>query len=80
MKIPAVKQLVETYPVEVLRKAEDDLVEERALEIEVIGEDEGEKLTHIYAAIFILDKMQQDGLDFKTALREYTKKVRESIS
>ena len=80
MKIPAVKQLVETYPVEVLRKAEDDLVEERPLEIEVIGEDEGEKLTHIYAAIFILDKMQQENLDFKTALREYTKKVRESIS
>jgi len=80
MKIPAVKKLVESYTIDVLRKAEEDLVEELELEIEVIGDDEGEKLTHIYAAVFILEYMESEGADFKTALREYTKKVRESIS
>jgi len=34
----------------------------------------------VFAAIFILNHMQDQGTDFKTALREYTKKVRVSIS
>lgn len=80
MKIPAVKKLVETYKVDDLRQAEEALMDEQALQIEVEGEDEGEQLTHIYAAIFILEMMETKGVDFKTALREYTKKVRESIS
>jgi hypothetical protein len=47
---------------------------------EVEGSDEGEKLTHILAAIWILEQMESTRVDFKTALREYTQKVRESIS
>lgn len=80
MKIPVVKKLVENQSMEDLIAAEEALVEEQPLPIEVGGDDEGEKLTHILAAIFILEKMKNEGVDFKSALREYTRRVRESIS
>lgn len=80
MKIPAIKKLVENYSAEQLMAAEEALVEEQPLPIEVEGEDEGEQLTHILAAVYIHDRMDKEGCDFKLALREYTKKVRESIS
>ncbi|MFT4876659.1 MAG: hypothetical protein ACI8S2_001396, partial [Bacteroidia bacterium] len=41
---------------------------------------EGEQLTHIIAAIFIKEHMAEHDSDLKTALREYTVKVRNSIS
>ncbi len=80
MKIPEIKKLVEAYTVAQLRDAEEKLIEEEALEIEVGGEDEGEQLTHIMAAIEILEDMGKTGSDFKTALRTYTKRVRNSIN
>jgi hypothetical protein len=80
MKIPVIKKLVESHSVEELISAEEALVEEQPLPFEVEGDDEGEKLTHILAAIFILEKMKTSNADFKTALREYTRRVRESIS
>ncbi|MGB3183465.1 MAG: hypothetical protein WBB45_18900 [Cyclobacteriaceae bacterium] len=80
MKIPAIKKLVENYSVQELMTAEEDLVEEREPSVEVEGADEGEKLTHVFAAIFIHEKMEKEGKDFKSSLREYTSKVRTSIS
>ncbi|MBJ6117683.1 hypothetical protein JAO76_05750 [Pontibacter sp. BT310] len=80
MKIPAIKKLVETQEVHALMAAEEAIIEEQPLAIEVDGDDEGEQLTHILAAIWILNHMQETGDDFKTSLREYTKKVRVSIS
>ncbi|MCJ8163838.1 hypothetical protein MKJ04_03225 [Pontibacter sp. E15-1] len=80
MKIPAIKKLVEEYSLKELMAAEEAIVEEQQPAIEVAGEDEGEQLTHVLAAVWILNDMQDNGTDFKTALREYTKKVRVSIS
>lgn len=80
MKIPVVKNLVENYTLDSLREAEDALIEEKPLPFDVKGDDEGEKLTHILAAIFILDRMKSEGVEFKDALRDYTRMVRESIS
>ena len=80
MKIPAIKKLVETQEVQALMDAEAAIIDEQPLAIEVDGDDEGEQLTHILAAIWILNHMQESGEDFKTSLREYTKKVRVSIS
>ncbi|MCB0278087.1 MAG: hypothetical protein KDD94_01190 [Calditrichaeota bacterium] len=79
MKINVIKKLSETAQLEDLIKAEEDLLEGRVLEIEVEGEDEGEQLTHVYAAKWILEKVKTDGVDLRTALREYTVKVRKSI-
>lgn len=80
MKIPVIKKLVETLPLDTLRQAEEDLLEERALQVEIGGDDEGEQLTHVFAAIYILEQIEQEGMEFKQALRAYTQKVRTSIS
>lgn len=80
MKIPEIKKLVETYSIEDLTKAEESILEELPVAIEVGGADEGEQLTHIMAAIWILKDMDSAGNDFKTSLRTYTQKVRNSIS
>ncbi|HHG83595.1 MAG TPA: hypothetical protein ENJ82_02500 [Bacteroidetes bacterium] len=82
MKVPEIKKLVENADIDVaiLRQAEDDLMEEKTLSIEVGGEDEGEQLTHILAAIWILEEMEKTGEDFRTTLRAYTSRVRKSIS
>ena len=79
MKIPVVKKLVEQYSIEQLQAADEALADEQTPEIEIAGEDEGEKLTHAFAALWIKERMNE-GLEFKAALREYTSKVRESIN
>ncbi|MGV3588236.1 MAG: DUF6952 family protein [Adhaeribacter sp.] len=80
MKIPAIKKLVETQTIESLRHAEELLLEEQQPSFEIEGTDEGEQLTHVFGAIWILNHMQDHGSDFKTALREFTQKVRVSIN
>ncbi|GAB4328555.1 MAG: hypothetical protein OHK0038_02420 [Flammeovirgaceae bacterium] len=80
MKIPVIKHLVETFSIEDLKKAENLLSEGEKPHILIEGEDEGEQLTHAYAALWIKTKIESEGTDFKTALREYTNRVRKSIS
>lgn len=80
MKIPVIKKLVEEVSIEELQAAEEAILNEETPKVEIKGDDEGEQLTHVFAAIFILQKIKTDGADFKTALREYTQKVRTSIS
>lgn len=80
MKIAAIKKAVETYSLEQLREAEDAILNEIKPLIDIEGVDEGEQLTHAMAAIWVLNEMQDKKMDFNTALREYTKKVRISIS
>ncbi len=79
MKIPAIKRIAEKYTLEELRAAEQALSEEKMPAIEIEGDDEGEKLTHAFAALWIREQMEK-GLDFNQALRDYTQKVRGSIS
>lgn len=80
MKIPVIKQLVETYSKDELIAAEAAIAEEEKPTIDIPGEDEGEQLTHAYAAIQVIQSMEDNNVDFKTALREYTGRVRNSIS
>lgn len=80
MQIAVIKHLSEIYPIEVLQKAEEALLEEQTPEIVVEGKDEGEKLTHVLAAIAILEDVKKNGVDYRTALRNYTQRVRNSIS
>lgn len=72
--------MIGVHDLDVLRKAEQALLEEEALEIEVAGEDEGEQLTHILAVIWIQETMEKEGLDAKAGLRAYMERVRQSIS
>jgi hypothetical protein len=80
MQIPVIKKIVELYTIEQLKVAEENLLNEAPLGIEIEGKDEGEKLTHVLAAIFIKEYMLQHGADYPSALRAYTQKVRSSIS
>lgn len=80
MQVPVIKKLVETYSIEELEEAEEAIVEELKPEIEIEGEDDGEQLTHVMAAVWIMEKMENDQVPFGKAMREYTAKVRESIN
>lgn len=80
MQVAIIKQLAETHTTEALRAAEDALLNEQAPAITVEGKDEGEQLTHVLAAIEIHHDMEKHGIDFRTALRNYTQRVRNSIS
>ncbi len=80
MKIPAIKKLVEQYSIAQLQEAENALLEEEQPTIEVEGDDEGEKLTHILASIYIKNKMEHHATPFTQALRDFSQRVRNSIS
>ncbi len=80
MKIPIIKQLVETYTLEQLTAAETAIAEGETPVIDIIGEDEGEQLTHAYASMFIRKLIDEQGMNFQTAMREYTKMVRETLN
>lgn len=80
MKLPIVKKLVSDYSMEQLEVAENAILEEAAPVIEVEGEDEGEQLTHVMAAIWIKREMETNDLPLNKAMRNYTVKVRKSIS
>lgn len=79
MNIAAIQSLVASVPLVSLQGAATALTEERAPEIDIAGNDEGERLTHVLAAIWILQHMHQTGNDVATSLRAYTRKVRSSI-
>ena len=80
MKIPSIKKLVDQYSLPQLKTAEEAILEEQQPAIEVEGDDEGEQLTHVMAAQFIKEEMEQKGVDYLTALRSYSGRVRNSIS
>ncbi len=80
MHIPSIKKAVEQFTLPELQEAEAALLEEGIPAIAVDGADEGEKLTHIMAAIWIKNEMQEKGIAFTEALRAYTQRVRTSIS
>jgi hypothetical protein len=79
MQIPIIKKLVESYSLIQLKDAEDAMMEEQKPAIEVEGKDEGECLTHVLASIYIKEKMEQ-GTAFNQALRDFSQRVRNSIS
>lgn len=80
MKLPVIKQLVELYTLEQLQKAEEQIFNEEPISIEVLGDDEGEQLTHILGAIDVLERVKNENKDKSTALREFFQRVRNSIS
>ncbi|MCB0734637.1 MAG: hypothetical protein KDC76_08650 [Bacteroidetes bacterium] len=80
MQIPVIKQLSEEFTTDQLVAAEEAILNETQPEIEIPGIDEGEQLTHVLAAIFIQNDMKDGPHDFRQALRNYSQKVRNSIS
>jgi len=81
MKPSEIKRLAETYSAEQLQAAELCILEETALPENLVieGEDDGERLTHISAALFVLGEVAKGAL-IKDAIRAFSARVRESIS
>jgi len=79
MQLPVIRKMVEAYTIEELQAAEAAIYDEKKPDIEIEGEDEGEQLTHIIAALWIKDDMEKNGTELKNSLRAYTQKVRKSI-
>jgi hypothetical protein len=79
MKIASIKMLVNNYSIEQLELAAEEMYNEQPLPFEVEGAHEGEKLTHILAAIEILKDMS-NGNSYQISLRNYAARVRNSIN
>jgi len=81
MNIASVRALVEAQlSAATLRTAEEAMLEGLEPGIDVQGEDEGEQLTHVMAARWVLDHMATTNDDVMTSIRVYTERVRSSIS
>lgn len=80
MKLPAIKSIAEQFTLQQLQLAEDKLLNDETPEINIPGDDEGEQLTHVLAAIDILNRVANEGCDLRTALRQFSERVRNSIS
>ena len=79
MKIAEIKKLAEKHSLTDLRRCEEALLNEQPLPLDIQGDDEGERLTHILAAIQIRDEVEVKGVSFNLALRNYAQRVRKSI-
>jgi hypothetical protein len=80
MQIPIIKKLVEKYSLKELQAAEEAIAEGEEPTIEIEGVDEGERLTHAFAAFWIKEKMEEEDMPLNKALRAYTEMVRNSIN
>jgi hypothetical protein len=80
MKLPIIKKIAETYTLEQLKAAEQAIENEEQPSITIEGDDEGEQLTHVIAAIWVREQVENQGAEVREALRAYTQMVRNSIS
>ena len=81
MKINIIKKLAESESLENLIKSEEEILNEQEPTLSTVeGSDLGEKLTHVIAAIWIKKEMTKSEISLKDAIRQYTQKVRKSIS
>lgn len=80
MKLAVIKKLVGLHSIEELNDAENAILEDKQASIQIEGEDEGEQLTHVMAAIWIKREMEENQLPLAKAIRNYSQKVRTSIS
>ena len=80
MNIASIKALVEAHTDHELQQAEADILEGKELSIAIPGEDEGEQLTHVLAALWVIQNMKESDDNVMSSIRAYTKRVRKSIS
>jgi hypothetical protein len=76
MQISIIKQLTNQFSATELREAEHALMQGEAPGIEVEGVDDGEQLTHVLGALWIIDRMNTEGMSYASAQREFIKSVR----
>jgi len=80
MELSVIKEMAGKYSLQELESAENLLLNEQKPDIEIEGEDEGEQLTHVIAAIWLKKEMENEDIPLPKAMRNYVQKVRKSIS
>lgn len=80
MNIAAIRTLVEQHDNHALQQAEADLLEGSAPKIEIQGHDEGEQLTHVLAALWVVQHVKESACSIPDAVRAYTQRIRKSIT
>lgn len=79
MKAAEIRRLAQQHDLATLDAAADALAEELPLEIEVAGEDDGERLTHLMLASRLRAKVDA-GAAMPAAFREIMQSVREVMT
>jgi hypothetical protein len=79
MKTDAVKQIASDYSLDALKIVEQQLLNGEIPSTPIPGEDEGEKLTHVLSAIWVLETMETEKITLVQALRKMAGRVRNSI-
>lgn len=74
-----IKRLVNETTIPVLETARGDLLRGVSPGIVVEGAHDGERLTHVLAAILIRQEMDSHKLNYVEALRRFLKRVREAV-
>ena len=77
MKERAVERLVETHLLSDLEEAKDALVQGEDAKMNLPGITPGEKLAYLAAAIWIVEKIKLDKIEFKAAYDAYQQEIKE---
>ncbi|MFN7708816.1 MAG: DUF6952 family protein [Sphingobacteriia bacterium] len=77
MQLPVIKKLI-TEPLDVLKLAEQALMEGKKPPITIEGKDEGDQLTNLLGAIAVKEEMMR-GVSERDALRAFAQRVRDVI-
>lgn len=80
MKIPAIKKLLADYTPDDIQDAYEKASKNEIVHIEVDGDDEGEILTHLYAAQWINKFSVETNKSTTEGLRSYIAMVRGSLA
>lgn len=80
MQATVIKKLIESKSIQDLKEAEEKICQNARPNFVVEGYDINEQLTHILAAIQILEMAENDKIGLNIAFRRFFERVRTSIS
>lgn len=81
MQIKAVKQLIDNFDMDELKKLEERLLEEETIGTDIVpGVDEGEQLTHLSGAMWCIQEAEKNGTKPQSEVRNFASRIRNSIS
>lgn len=76
MEFETVKFLVETFPRIELEEAQEAIISGNEPEIQLSGHSDSEKLSIVIAALWMVEKMNQEQVDIVTAFNAYQESLR----
>lgn len=80
MQISVIKKLVSDCDLGTLQKLEEEILNGTSPHKPVDGKDEGDQLTNVSGAIWIKEQMAKNNSELKEEVRNFSKRVRNSIS